>query len=87
MPAIFCRPETRPNVVALPDVEVVLLESHAGTKTAGVNDPNVNKKVLRKSVNNPHLIPMSYSQKVSESSLVNKIYCSKTNKSNHRDGY
>jgi hypothetical protein len=39
-------PEINPSVVARPEVETVLLDSQAGIKTAGVNDPNVIRKVL-----------------------------------------
>jgi hypothetical protein len=46
IPAMFCSPDTRPRVVALPLTDVVLLDNHAGTRTAGVKDPKVRRNVL-----------------------------------------
>jgi len=46
IPAIFCRPVIKPKVVALPHVEIVLLDNHAGMNTAGVNAPKVRRNVL-----------------------------------------
>jgi len=46
IPAIFCRPVIKPKVVALPLVDIVLLDSQAGMSTAGVNAPKVRRKVL-----------------------------------------
>jgi hypothetical protein len=46
IPVIFCRPVIKPKVVALPLVEIVLLDNHAGMSTAGVNAPKVRRNVL-----------------------------------------
>jgi hypothetical protein len=46
IPAIFCRPVIKPKVVALPLVEIVLLDNQAGMSTAGVKAPAVRRNVL-----------------------------------------
>ena len=47
IPAMFCRPVRRPKVVARAPLDVILLDAHAGTKTAGVNACNLYKKGLQ----------------------------------------
>lgn len=63
---MFCNPEIRPRVVALPLIEVVLLDNQAGTRTAGVKDPKVRRKVLFP-VSTIHIpIKLEVSQEVSQ---------------------
>jgi hypothetical protein len=71
IPAIFCRPVINPKVVALPLVEIVLLDNQAGMITAGVKAPKVRRKVLCLVLNcNYYSNSVSCLQKVSKTSMM-----------------